>query len=70
MDVWHKRKSLGQGYMDGSLGQGYMDGGAQICVITNMCVEKMGLVVGWRIKILYSIGKSPESKVLRHCQGP
>ena len=36
VDVWHKRKNLGQGYVDG---------GAQICVITQTCVEKMGLVV-------------------------
>ena len=36
VDVWHKRKSLGQGYVDG---------GAQICVITQSCVEKMGLAM-------------------------
>ena len=36
VDVWHKRKNLGQGYVDD---------GAQICVITQTCVEKMGLVV-------------------------
>ena len=37
VDVWHKRKNLGQGYVDG---------GAQICVTTQTCAEKMGLVVG------------------------
>ena len=46
VDVWHKRKSLGQGYVDG---------GAQICVITQTCVEKMGLIVagvsGFRIRL-------------------
>ena len=46
VDVWHKRKNLGQGYVDG---------GAQICVITQTCVEKMGLVVagvsGFRIRL-------------------
>ncbi|MCO5604219.1 hypothetical protein L7F22_058382 [Adiantum nelumboides] len=36
VDVWHKRKNLGQGYVDG---------GAQICVITQTCVEKMGFAV-------------------------
>ena len=36
VDVWHKRKNIGQGYVDG---------GAQICVITQTCVEKMELVV-------------------------
>ena len=44
VDVWHKRKNLGQGYVDG---------GAQICVITQTCVEKMGLagVSGFRIRL-------------------
>ena len=46
VDVWHKRKNLGQGYVDG---------GAQICVITQTCVEKMGLAVagvsGFRIRL-------------------
>ena len=46
VDVWHKHKSLGQGYVDG---------GAQICVITQSCVEKMGLAVtgvsGFRIRL-------------------
>ena len=36
VNVWHKRKNLGEGYVDG---------GAQICVITQTCVEKMGLTV-------------------------
>ena len=36
VDVWHKRKNLGQSYVDG---------GAQICVITQTCIEKMGLAV-------------------------
>lgn len=36
VDVWHRRKNLGQGYVDG---------GAQICVKTHSCVEKMGLIV-------------------------
>ena len=46
VDVWHRRKNLGQGYVDG---------GAQICVITHSCVEKMGLTVtgvsGFRIRL-------------------
>lgn len=46
MDVWHKRKNIGQGYVDG---------GAQICVITQTCVEKMELAVdgvsGFRIRM-------------------
>ncbi|RYA73815.1 hypothetical protein DD595_24815, partial [Enterobacter cloacae complex sp. 4DZ3-17B2] len=46
VDVWHKSKNLGQGYVDG---------GAQICVITHSCVEKMGLTVagvsGFRIRL-------------------
>ncbi|WP_219823825.1 hypothetical protein, partial [Enterobacter cloacae complex sp. CH23B] len=46
VDVWHKRKNLGQGYVDG---------GAQICVITHSCVEKMGLTVtgvsGFQIRL-------------------
>ena len=46
VDVWHKRKNLGQGYVDG---------GAQICVITQTCIEKMGLAVagvsGFRIRL-------------------
>lgn len=46
VDVWHKRKNLGQGYVDG---------GAQICVITQTCVERMGLTVtgvsGFRIRL-------------------
>ncbi|MCO5548055.1 hypothetical protein L7F22_001511 [Adiantum nelumboides] len=46
VDVWHKRKNLGQGYVDG---------GAQICVITQTCVERMGLAVqgvsGFRIRL-------------------
>ncbi|MCO5601602.1 hypothetical protein L7F22_055725 [Adiantum nelumboides] len=46
VDVWHKRKNLGQGYVDG---------GAQICVITQTCVEKMGVAVagvsGFRIRM-------------------
>ena len=29
------------------MGQGYVDGGAQICVITHSCVEKMGITVTW-----------------------
>ena len=36
IDVWHKRKNLGRGYVDG---------GAQIYVIKQKCVEKMGLEV-------------------------
>ena len=36
VNVWHKRKNLGEGYVDG---------GTQICVITQTCVEKMGLTV-------------------------
>ena len=36
VDVWHKGKNLREGYEDG---------GAQICVITHTCVEKMGLAV-------------------------
>ena len=46
VDVWHNCKSLRQGYVDG---------GAQICVITQSCVEKMGLAVtgvsGFRIRL-------------------
>ena len=46
VNVWHKRKNLGEGYVDG---------GAQICVITQTCVEKMGLTVagvsGFRIRL-------------------
>ena len=36
VDVWHKRKNLGQGYVDS---------GAQICIITQTCMWKMDLVV-------------------------
>ena len=36
VNVWHKRKNLGEGYVDG---------GAQICVMTQTCVERMGLRV-------------------------
>lgn len=46
VDVWHRKKNLGQGYVDG---------GAQICVMTHACVEKMGLIVagvsGFRIQL-------------------
>ena len=46
VDVWHKKKNLGQGYVDG---------GAQIFVMTHACVEKMGLIVagvsGFRIQL-------------------
>ena len=46
VDVWHKRRNLGEGYVDG---------GAQICVITQACVKKMGLeiagVSGFRIRL-------------------
>ncbi|MCO5552989.1 hypothetical protein L7F22_006509 [Adiantum nelumboides] len=46
VNVWHKRKNLGQRYVDG---------GAQICVITQTCVEKMGFAVagvsGFRIRM-------------------
>lgn len=46
VDVWNKRKNLGHGCVDG---------GAQICVITQTCVEKMGLAIagvsGFRIRL-------------------
>ena len=46
VDVWHKRKLLGPGYVDG---------GAQICVMTEHCVERMGFKVtkvsGFRIRL-------------------
>ena len=46
VDVWHKRKLLGQGYVDG---------GAQNCVMTEDCVERMGFkitkVSGFRIRL-------------------
>ena len=58
VNVWHKQKNLGEGYVDG---------GAQICVITQTCVERMGLKVsgvsGFRIR-------SPEGQMLRCGQGP
>ena len=34
VEAWHKDKSLGEAYVDG---------GAQVCVITQSCVEKYGL---------------------------
>lgn len=36
VDVWHKKMNLVQGYVDE---------GAQICVMTHACLEKMGLIV-------------------------
>ena len=46
VNVWHKQNNLGEGYVDG---------GAQICVITQTCVERMGLKVsgvsGFRIRM-------------------
>ncbi|MCO5563836.1 hypothetical protein L7F22_017485 [Adiantum nelumboides] len=34
IDAWHKRKCIGEAYIDG---------GAQVCVITQACVTKLGL---------------------------
>ncbi len=46
VEAWHKGKSLGQAYVDG---------GAQICVITHSCVEKLGLTIaghsGFKIRM-------------------
>ena len=54
VDVWHKRKNLGQGYVDG---------GAQICVITQTCVEKMGLAVCRSIWFSHTIGKPSKGQM-------
>ncbi|MCO5557881.1 hypothetical protein L7F22_011453 [Adiantum nelumboides] len=46
IDAWHKRKCIGEAYIDG---------GAQVCVITQACVTKLGLHMiknsGFRIKL-------------------
>ena len=46
VDAWHKGVGLGEAYIDG---------GAQVCVITQSCVEKLGLVMcgssGFRIRL-------------------
>ena len=46
VEAWHKGKSLGEAYLDG---------GAQICVITQSCVEQFGLTItgnsGFKIRL-------------------
>lgn len=46
VEVWHKGRSLGKAYVDG---------GAQICVITQACVERFGLIIagnsGFKIRM-------------------
>ena len=36
VEAWHKGKNMGEAYMDG---------GAQVCVTTHACVEKLSLAI-------------------------